>query len=243
MLWDFETLLFFKYTSLETLAVVTKGTQPSSDPFGIFGPSAGVGASSTSARVKCKVCGESWQKSKVQQHIGAHILQEHWKQWPSKIRPRWWYPCGLCGLRGALGGDPKKAQDEGVSGCCMWIDQNGKKGMHECTSLGSVSYNLSTSSKCALSVPCTNRPFKCKMPGCNMYVWTYSMETHYAKNDQGAEISEDIKNQVLLKPHERTYVNRLVVAYTTKGLKTVCPTLMKAMKNKEATCTCALECD
>ena len=44
--------------------------------------------------------------------------------------------------------------------------------------LGSVSYNLSTSSKCALSIPCTNRPFKCKMPGCNMYVWTYSLTTH-----------------------------------------------------------------
>jgi len=80
------------------------------------------------------------------------------------------------------------------------------------------------------------------MPGCNMYVWTYSMKTHNTKNHQGAEMSEDVKNQVLLKPHERTYVNRLVVAYT-KGIKTVCPTLMKAMKNKEAMCTCALECD
>jgi len=55
-------------------------------------------------------------------------------------------------------------------------------------------------------------------------------------------MSEDVKNQLLFKPHERTYVNRLVVAYT-KGIKTVYPTLMKAMKSKEATCTCALECD
>jgi len=94
---------------------------------------------------------------------------------------------------------------------------------------------------CALSIPCTNRPFKCKMQGCNMYVWTYSMKTHYADNRQGAEMSEDVKNQVLLKPHERTYVNRLVVAYT-KGIKTVCPTLMKAIKNKEATYTYVLEC-
>ena len=37
-------------------------------------------------------------------------------------------------------------------------------------------------------------------------------------------------------------VNRLVVAFT-KGIKTVCPTLKKAMKNTEATYTCALKCD
>ena len=149
------------------------------------------------------------------------------------------YPCGLCGLRGALGGDPKTAHDEASSGCYMWVDQSGKKAMHECKLLGSVSYNLSTSSKCALSMPCTNTPFKCKMPGCNMYVWTYNMKTHYADNHQGAEMSEDVKNQVLLKSHERTYVNQLVVAYT-KGDKTVCPILMIAMKNKEATCTCVI---
>ena len=76
------------------------------------------------------------------------------------------------------------------------------------------------------------------MPGCNMYVRTYSMTTHYADNHQGAEMSEDVKNQVLLRPHEQTYANRLVVAYT-KVIKTVCLTLMKSMKNKEATCTCA----
>ena len=103
---DFEPFFFFKYTSLETLAVVAEGTQPSSDPSGLFGPSAGAGGSSTSTRVKCEVCGESWDKSKIQQHIGAHMLQEHWKQWPSKKRPR--YPCGLCGLRGAFGVDQKK---------------------------------------------------------------------------------------------------------------------------------------
>jgi len=67
------------------------------------------------------------------------------------------------------------------------------------------------------------------------------MKTHYADNHQSAEMSEDVKYQVSLKTHERTYVNRLVVAYTM-GIKNVCPTLIKAMKNKEATCTCALEC-
>jgi len=102
-----------------------------------------------------KVCGESWETLKIQQHIGAHIPQEHWKQWPSKTRLR--YPCGLCGLQGALGGDPKKAQDEAVSGCHMWTDQNGKKAMHECKLLGSVSYNLSTSSNCALLMPYTGQ--------------------------------------------------------------------------------------
>jgi len=84
----------FKHISLETLAVVAEGTQPSSDPSSIFGPSAGAGVTSASARVKCEVCGESWEMSKIQQHMGAHILQEHWKLWPSKTRPR--YPCGLC---------------------------------------------------------------------------------------------------------------------------------------------------
>jgi len=58
------------------------------------------------------------------------------------------------------------------------------------------------------------------------------MKTHYADKHEGDEMSEDVKNQVLLKRHERTYVHRLVRAYT-KGIKTVCPTLKK---NKEATC-------
>ena len=89
---------------------------------------------------------------------------------------------------------------------------------------------------------CTNRPFKCKMPAYNMYVWTYSMKTHYVDNHEGAEMSVDVKNQVLLKFHDHTYVNQLVVVYT-KGIKTVCLTLMKVMKNKEVTCTCVLECD
>ena len=72
-----------------------------------------------------------------------------------------------------------------------------------------------------------------------MYVQTYNMKTHYADKHEGVEMSEDVKNQVLLKPHERTYVHRLVRAYT-KGIKTACPTLMKI---KETKCTCALECD
>jgi len=67
------------------------------------------------------------------------------------------YPCACLRVRG---GDPKQAQDEAVSGCYMWIDQNSKKAMHECKLLGSVSHNLSISSKCALSLPCTNRPNK-----------------------------------------------------------------------------------
>jgi len=45
------------------------------------------------------------------------------------------------------------------------------------------------------------------MLGCNMYVWTYMMKTLYEDNHQGDEMSEDVKNQVLLKTHERTYVN------------------------------------
>ena len=126
------------------------------------------------------MCSESWDKSKFQQHIGAHILQENWKQWLSKKRPR--YPCGLRGFRGALGVYPEKAQDEVVSGCYMWINQSGKKARHECKLLGSVPYNIVTTSKCSLVMPCTNRPFKCNMLGCNMYVQTYNMKTHYADN-------------------------------------------------------------
>ena len=89
-----------------------------------------------------------------------------------------------------------------------------------------LSCNTATTSKCSLVMSCTNRAFKCNMPGCNLYVWTYSMKTHYADKHDGAEMSEDVKNQVLLKPHERTYVHRFVRAYT-KGIKTVCHTLMK----------------
>jgi len=46
---------------------------------------------------------------------------------------------------------------EGVTGCYMWIDHSGKKAMHECKLLGSVSYNIATTSKCSLVMPRTNR--------------------------------------------------------------------------------------
>jgi len=105
-----------------------------------------------------------------------------------------------------LGVNPKKAQEERVTGCYIWIDQSDKKTMHECKLLDSVSYNIATTSKCSLVMPCTNRPFKCNMPGCNLYVWMYSMKTHYADKYEGVKMSEDVKDQVLLKPHERTYV-------------------------------------
>ena len=45
---------------------------------------------------------------------------------------------------------------------------------------------------------------------------------YYEDNHEGAEMSEDVKNQVLLKSHERTFANWLVVAYTM-GIRTVCP--------------------
>jgi len=121
----------------------------------------------------------------------------------------------------------------------MWIDQSGKKAIHECKLLGSVSYDIATTSMRSLAMPCTKRSFKCNMPGCILYVWTYSMKTHYVNNHKGVEMSEDVKNQVLLKPHERTYVYWLVRTYI-KGIKTLCPTLMK---NKEAKCSCVFECD
>jgi len=81
----------------------------------------------------------------------------------------------------------------------MWIDQSGKKAMHECKLLGSVSYIIANTSKCSLVRIM-------QYAGCNVYVWTYSMKTHYADNYKGAEISEDLKNQEFLKPHERTWV-------------------------------------
>ena len=138
--------------------------------------SAGAAVSSTSSWVKCEVCDESWEKSKIWQHIGVHIPQENRKRWSTKKRPR--YPCGLCALRGALGCDPKNAKHEPASGGYIWIDQSGKKAMHECKLLGSVSYIIATTSKCLLAMPCTNRPFKYNMPDCNMWVWTYSINTH-----------------------------------------------------------------
>ena len=53
-----------------------------------------------------------------------------------------------------------------------------------------------------------------------MYVCLHSMKTHYADNHEGAEMSEDVKNQVFVKSHKRTYVNRSVTAYF-KGITTL----------------------
>jgi len=49
---DFESLLFFKHTSVENLAVVAEGTQASLDPSGLFSSSGCAGDSSTVTRVK-----------------------------------------------------------------------------------------------------------------------------------------------------------------------------------------------
>jgi len=78
------------------------------------------------------------------------------------------------------------------------------------------------------------------MPDCNMYVWTYSMKTH---NHQGAEmpVSEDVKNQVLLKSHERTCQS--IGGSIYQGYKNCVSHFDESYKLEEATCTCALECD
>jgi len=84
---------------------------------------------------------------------------------------------------------------------------------------------------------CTNRPFKYNIPGRNIYVWTYSMKTHYTGNHEGAKMSQDVKNEVFLKLHERTHVNRLVRTYIQgPSIKTVCHTLMGKRRCKIHMC-------
>jgi len=84
---------------------------------------------------------------------------------------------------------------------------------------------------------CTNRPFKYDIPGRNIYVWTYSMKTHYTGNHEGAKMSQDVKNEVFLKLHERTHIKRLVRTYTQgPSIKTVCPTLMGKRRCKMHMC-------
>ena len=128
---------------------------------------------------------------------------------------------------------------EGVPSCYMWIDHSGKKTMHECKLLGSVSYNIATTSKCSLVMPCTDRLSKylskCNMPGCNLYVWKCSMKTRYADKHECAEMSEDVKNQVLLELHERTYVCACVCAC-------VCVSVSVSVCVCVCVCVCARVC-
>ena len=145
-------------------------------------------------------------------------------------RPR--NPFVLSELRGAHWSRPKKLKspNEVVSGCYMWIDQSGKKAMHECKLLGSVSYIIANTSKCSLVRIM-------QYAGCNVYVWTYSMKTHYTGNHEGAKMSQDVKNEVFLKLHERTHVNRLVRTYIQgPSIKTVCHTLMGKRRCKIHMC-------
>ena len=117
---------------------------------------------------------------------------------------------------------------EEVAGCYMRLEIKGAgsravtKAFHECKLRGQVSYNVTSVAKSSLRQPCTNRPFKCIVEGCNQILWTYSMKAHYEDKHSSSEMPDEVKKEVLMRPHELTYVSRLVSGYSKK-VKTVCP--------------------
>ena len=134
---------------------------------------------------------------------------------------------------------------EEVAGCYMRLETKGAgslkavtKAFHECKLRGQVSYNVTSVAKSSLRQPCTNRPFKCIVEGCNQILWTYSMKNHYEDKHASSEMPDEVKKEVLMRPHEMTYVSQLVemtyvsrlVGGYSKKVKTVCPYEKKTAK-------------
>ena len=122
------------------------------------------------------LCGLSWTKDLIRQHIGAHQLPGNWSK--STFQPR--YPCGMCGAGVAIGKDPGflDAHGETLNGCYVWVEKEKDtlKGKYLCQLVGAGTVGLTSAAKSSLAQPYTNRPFKCVEKDCHTYVWTYSMK-------------------------------------------------------------------
>ena len=143
--------------------------------------------------------------SEIQQHMGAHLLQEDWSRY-RQSKPA--FPCALCGVRDVVGQhlvDPLS-----FAGCSVSISQDGKKAVHQCKLAGDVSYSLNSAAKSSWSTrPCTNRPMKCPA-NCPFTVQSYSMAEHYRIRHPQITMRHDTQELVRLRAHEKEYTLQLI---------------------------------
>ena len=173
-------------------------------------------ASASEIQVTCELCGVIRPSAEIQQHMGAHLLEENWRRYTIKTKPA--FPCGLCGVRDVVGQwlvDPLS-----FAGCSVSISGDGKKAVHQCKVAGEVSYSLATAAKSSWSTrPCTNRPMKCG--ACPLFIQTYSMADHYRSRHPELAMGADMQKLVQLRAHEREYTLGLIDK-TTNRAKIAC---------------------
>jgi hypothetical protein len=172
-------------------------------------------SSASEIQVTCELCGAIRSSAEIQQHIGAHLLEEDWSRY-KKTKPA--FPCGLCGVRDVVGQwllDPLS-----FAGCSVSISDDGRRARHQCKLAGEVSYSLATAAKSSWSTrPCTNRPMKCG--ACPLFIQTYSMADHYRNKHPGLGMGADMQKLVQLRAHEREYTLQLIDKMTIRT-KIVC---------------------
>ena len=110
-------------------------------------------------------------------------------------------PCGLCGIRGAIG--QHMLDPSAVPGCPVSIEKG--KPVHQCKLVGSLSYSLGPAGNSNDSTPCTNRPIPCPFPDCKATIWSYSIEAHNEAHHAAAE-----KPSLSLAYHETDMVKQLL---------------------------------
>ena len=156
----------------------------------------------------------------MRNHVGAHILLEpDWSKHGGKQKPK--MPCGLCGVGDAVMCSSRIAADQ-VPGCpvsaAMVRPPAGGpatlKPQHQCKVFGGPSYSLTTSAKCVVSTPCTNRPVVC--PICSNYSWSYNMAAHVSSGDCRGGASSAAVRSCEPGHHEREWLQPFLTSNRSK---------------------------
>lgn len=118
-----------------------------------------IGKTKATATVECEICGMDWAVERIRHHIGAHLLTNSWGKIPAEKRPR--YPCGMCGIRGAI---QYQRFAGSVTGCPVSLTKHNQtlKAMHQCKHAEVPTYSLAPASNCTVGAPCTNIPLVCR---------------------------------------------------------------------------------
>ena len=158
--------------------------------------------------VVCELCGLSVESSMMRHHVAAHLLQENWSAF-SKPKPA--NPCGLCGVRPAIGqhlADPSIA-----NGCPVSLNKSGAawRANHQCKYMGQgVKYSLGSAGNSTIKAPSSNRPLHCPASGCTLVVWSYNLRQHYETHHEGVQMSEATCKEVELRTHEAEWLKQLL---------------------------------
>lgn len=182
-------------------------------------PATGKVGKAPNSDVYCEICKMKWDSSRIQQHIGAHLMTGNWgigdSHIPAEKRPK--YPCGICGVRSSV---QFTTIPSSVEGCPVALDKvkGTWEAKHWCKHACVPHYSLGPAKNCTNGAPCTNVPLQCrKCPAKHpVVIWKYSMEQHWQDMHSGVEMDSETKKEIQLGENEVQWTKQLLNRKTVK---------------------------